>query len=303
MKVLVTGGSGMIGSKFVADLTAAGNEVSYTYLSRNNPMDGAESVKLDVSDRKAVMSLIENFRPELTIHCSAITKVDFCETSPDVANKVNVQGTRNVVDGCRKVDSKMIYISTSFVFDGSKKFYREDEETHAINQYGLTKLRGEEITKKSGQPFMIFRTDHPYRWSPHHIEKNNIMRMIGLYESGNSFREADDWFNTPTLVDDIVEVGRKLAQEWEDGIYHLVGPDFVSRYQLAMEVAGAIGGDKSLVERVKSSVFNLPTNRPNVHLVNIKAEEKTGIKMHGISDGIREILRQKKESSVVSRGG
>lgn len=296
MKILVTGGSGMIGSKFVSELAGEGNEVLYTYLSRNPPVEGGQPAELDITNRKQVISLVESFGPRLTIHCSALTKVDLCETDPRLAEKINVQGTKNVVDACEKVDSKIIYISTSFVFDGSKKIFYEDDKTHAINQYGLTKLRGEDITKKSGQPFLILRTDHPYRWSPHHLEKNNIIRMINLFEKGEKFREAVDWFNTPTLVDNLVEASLRLIKKWEDDIYHVVGSDYISRYNIAMKVAEAIGGDKKLVTKIKASDLNLPTKRPNVHMSNEKIREKTGVEMLGVADGVRLVLKQRSES-------
>jgi dTDP-4-dehydrorhamnose reductase len=293
MKVFVTGGSGMIGSKFVEELSKRGDDVLYSYLSRDASIGFGKPVELDVTDRDAVISTITKFKPDLVIHCSALTKVDLCETDPNLADRINVQGTQNVVDACKKVNSKIIYISTSFVFDGSKEIFTEEDKTHAINQYGLTKLKGEDIVRKSGLPFMILRTDHPYRWSPLHAEKNNAMRLIGLFERKEKFREADDWFNTPTLVENLVDASLKLIDDWEDGIYHVVGSDYVSRYELAMTVADMVKGDKQLVEKVKSSVFNLPTKRPNVHMSNEKVQKKTGVKMLGVKDGMRIVLEQR----------
>lgn len=121
MKVLVTGGSGMIGSKFVSELARDKNEVLYTFLSRNPPIEGGTPAELDITNRKMTDTIISDFSPDLTIHCSALTKVDLCETNPMLANGVNVQGTRNVVDASSKAGSKIIYMSTSFVFDGKKK--------------------------------------------------------------------------------------------------------------------------------------------------------------------------------------
>lgn len=293
MRVFVTGGSGLIGSKFVEEFSKAGHDVVYSYLSRNLPIGYGKPVELDVSDREKTISEISNFKPDVTVHCSAITKVDLCETNPDVAEDVNVRGTQNVVDACKKCGSKIVYISTSFVFDGSKKIYLEDDDGSPINNYGLTKLKGEKITSGSGIPFMILRTDHPYRWDPLHTEKNNMMRLLSLFEKREKFREADDWFNTPTLVDNLVDVAMKLIDSWEDGIYHLTGSDYISRYDLAMKVADAVGGDKSLVEKVKSSVFNLSAKRPNVNMSNEKVQKKTGIKMMGVDDGINFVLKQR----------
>jgi dTDP-4-dehydrorhamnose reductase len=296
MKVFVTGGSGMIGSKFV-DKLGEKNEVLYTYLSREALTARGRSVKLNITDRASVLSEIEDFAPDLTIHCSALTKVDLCEINPKLADDINVTGTKNVVDACSKVGSKIIYISTSFVFDGKKKVYHEDDKPHTINQYGLTKLKGEEVIKKSGQPFMILRTDHPYRWSSEYLEKNNVMRMIGFFERGEKFREATDWFNMPTLVDNFVEVSMKLIKKWEDGTYQIVGSDYISRYDMAMKIAAAVKGDKDLVQKVKSSVFNLQTKRPNVHMSNDKVQEKTGVRMLGLEDGVKILLSQREASN------
>lgn len=293
MKVFVTGGSGMIGSKFVEELSKAGHDVMYSYLSRDSDIGFGKSVRMDVTDRESVISTIVKFRPDLVIHCSAITKVDLCESDPDLAERTNVHGTQNVVDACKQVGSKIVYISTSFVFDGSKEIFTEDDTPHAINQYGLTKLMGEEIVRSSGLLHMVIRTDHPYRWSPLHVEKNNVMRIIRLFQKKEKFREADDWFNTPTLVDNFVEVSLELVNDWEDGVYHVAGPDYVSRYELAMKIAEAVGGDKNLVEKVKSSVFNLPTKRPNVHMSSEKAEKKTGIRMIGVDRGVEIVLEQR----------
>jgi len=140
---------------------------------------------------------------------------------------------------------------------------------------------------------MILRTDHPYRWSPYHLEKNNIMRLINLFAAGEKFREAVDWYNTPTLVDNLVEASLKLIKKWEDGVYHVVGSDYISRYKLAIQVAESVAGDKNLITEAKMTDFNLPAKRPNVHMSNKKTQEKTGIKMLGVADGIKILLGQR----------
>jgi len=296
MKVLVTGGSGVIGSKLVSNFVADRNDVLYTYLSRNIPVEGAQPVELDITNRKNTTDLIADFNPDLVFHCSALTKVDLCETNPEIAEKINVQGTKNVVDAAKKAGSKIAYISTSFVFDGKKKTFDENDKTHPVDQYGLTKLKGEEITRKSGQPFLILRTDHPYRWSPLHLEKNNVMRLIGLFERGEKINDATDWYNTPTLVDNFSEASASMIKKWEDGIYHVVGSDFVNRYDFACKVADLMGEDKKLINKIKATDLKLPARRPNVHMNNEKIQEKTGVKMLGIEDGIKIVLKQRELS-------
>lgn len=299
MRILVTGGSGVVGSKFVTELAKGGNEVLYTYLSRDSPVDGGASKRLDVADGGSVSDVVAGFEPDVVLHLAALTNADLCETNPALADAVNVNGTKNVVDACKRAGSKVIFMSSAFVFDGSKKGFSEEDVPNPVNRYGMSKLMAERCVEGSGQPFMILRTDLPYRWSPRHLEKNNIMKLIRAFESGERYREVTDWFNTPTLVDDLVKVSIALMDSWEDGTYHVAGPDFVSRYDFALKVAGAMGKDPSSIQKIRSADLNLPAKRPNVFLRSAKAEEKTGIRMTGLDDGIKEVLRQ---ASLENRG-
>ncbi len=294
MRVFITGGSGLIGSKFVREFFKLGAGTYYTYLSRDSTVDKGVPMKLDVSDRESTMHYILGARPDLVIHCSSITNVDLCETDPKLAHEVNVQGTQNVVDACKAANSKIIFMSSSFVFSGKKEFYTEEDEPDAINVYGRNKADGERIVRESGLPYMIFRTDQPYRWSPKHVQKNNVMRLIGLFEKGQPFKEVVDWYNNPTLVDNLVDVAKRLMVDWEDGIYHTVGSDFVSRYDVATTVADAMGAKRELIVKMSSNDLKLPANRPNVRMSNEKVRKKTGLKMLGIKEGVDLVMQQRK---------
>jgi len=292
MRIIVTGGSGVIGSKFVESLSAKRHNVLCTYMSRTPPPELGASELLDITDRESVERIILGFEPDIVLHCAALTNADTCEMDPSLAEKINVLGTENVVGACKRSGSKIAFMSSAFVFDGSKESFSEDDAPNPINNYGMSKLAAEKRVERSGQPFLILRTDLPYRWSPTHIEKNNVMRLIRAFESGKTYREVTDWFNTPTLVDSLVETSISLMDRWEDGVYHVAGPEFVSRYDFASRVAAAMGKDAGSIIKIKSSDLNLPAKRPNVFLDSAKAEEKTGLKMTGLDDGIKEVLRQ-----------
>lgn len=300
MKILVTGGSGVIGSKFVNLLSENQNEVLYTYLSRDAPVDGGRPEMLDITDRDSVMGLVKKFEPEIIIHCSALTDADLCETNPELGNRINVEGTRNVLEAGKKSGSKFVFISTAHVFYDSKKVFTEEDKPKPINKYGVSKVMAEDVVKKSGVPFLILRTDHPYRWSPAHLKKNNVMRVITLLEKKEKFREASDWYNMPTLVDNFVEVAYKLIKKWEDGIYHTIGPDYINRYDFAAKVADAMGADKSLIQKIKFSDLPLAAKRPNIKMSNDKVEKKTGMKMVGVDEGINIVMKQR-ESYLKSK--
>src|SRR3989344_2652360 len=176
MKILVIGGSGVIGYKFVKLFEEKGYEVHYTYLGNEHKIGSSIPHKLDISDRVTTINLIKKINPSNVIHTAALTNVDFCETNHDLAEKVNVEGTRNVVDGCKESGSKIVYISTSFVFDGKMERFFEYDKRNAVNYYGLTKLCGENAVERSGITYLILRTDQPYTIVESWQKKNSVLK-------------------------------------------------------------------------------------------------------------------------------
>ena len=126
MKICIIGASGVIGSKLFQYLSDNGHDVIGTYNSHKLE-NIRKCVQLDIRDRSLTMNFLEKNNPDIIIHTSAITNVDLCETDQEIAYSVNVNGTKNIVDGCKLINKKIIYISTSYVFDGTKLEYFEDD--------------------------------------------------------------------------------------------------------------------------------------------------------------------------------
>ena len=285
MNILVIGGSGIIGSKIVKEFTDNKNNVNYTY--NENKLDIGIGHKLDIRKREETVNLISKIDPDIVIHTAALTNVDLCETEKGLANSINVTGTENVVTGCKKTNSKIIYISTSFVFNGIKKKYFEYDKTCPSTHYGLTKSKGEEIVKNSKLPFLIIRTDQPYSWKEKWQKDNSVLRVIRTLEKRKVLNEITDWYNVPTYVPDLVNALKKLIDSNFSEIYHVCGSDFVSRYEWSLVTAEIFGLNKNMIKPISSKNLNLPAKRVNVNLSNKKLFEKMGIKMNGIVEGLR----------------
>lgn len=290
MKILVTGGSGFIGWNLVEAMKRE-NELLYTYFNNRHLSEGANAYKLDVENKEETIKLIKKTSPDIIIHTIAVPSVDLCETDRDLAQRINVEGTENITDACIATNSKIIFISTTHVFRGHE-IYTEDDDPDPVNNYASTKVEGERIVSSSGISYMILRTDQPYGWKEAWHKENSVTRLLKMLRKGEKMREVSDWYNTPTFIEDFTEAVKKLINRKAEGIYHVVGQDFVSRYEWSLKAAEIFGFDTSLVDPTESDYFGLPAKRANTHASNKKIEKETGLKMKGIEEGLRIMKEQ-----------
>ncbi|MGI0010453.1 MAG: SDR family oxidoreductase [Nitrosopumilaceae archaeon] len=291
MKIFVVGGSGVIGSKIVKHFLEINVDTEFTYLT-NKTTFGKGHI-LDITQKDTTVELISKINPDVIVHTTALTNVDLCETNKALANSINVEGTANVVEGCKKSNSKIVYVSTSFVFDGSKQQYFEDDTPSPTTYYGITKFRGEEIVRHSGLPYLILRTDQPYCWTEKWQHTNSVLRTINTLQSGKMHKEVVDWYNTPTYVPDFVHATAQLINDNITGIFHLTGSDFINRYDWSIITANIFGLNTNLIQPITADNLNLPVKRVNVNLANQKLHQKIGIKMSGVKKGATKMFEQK----------
>ena len=285
--ILIIGGSGFLGYYLHHNLIHNGLITHSTYFKHKINEENFHS--LDVTDIKKIHDLIQELKPDVIIYASAITDVDLCETNKLLAKTINVQGLKNIIDTINDLKTKIVYISTSAVFDGSKKCYFETDKTNPISFYGLTKSMGEDLVINSGLPYLIIRTDQPYYWKKNWHHTNSVLRVIERLKLGESHKEIIDWYNTPTYVPDFVNCVKELLMKDCTGIFHVVGPDFKSRFDFAKTIADIFELDKNKIISINSSALQLSAKRSNVKLNNMKAFEKVGIKMSNIHDGLKKM--------------
>ena len=152
MKLLITGASGLYGSR-LAKLAVAKNWDVYSSDVIELKVYGT-FVKMDISDKAMVDEVFRQVKPDVVVHAATLTDVDKCETNKELAWKINVEGTKNIVDAAKSAGSFPIYISTDYVFSGEKGNYTETDTPDPINYYGLTKLKAEEVVKTQPEYFI-----------------------------------------------------------------------------------------------------------------------------------------------------
>jgi dTDP-4-dehydrorhamnose reductase len=218
-------------------------------------------VKFDVSNKELVDQAFRRVKPDVVVHAATLTDVDKCELNKELAWKINVEGTRNIVEAAKSEGSFLIYISTDYVFNGEKGNYSELDTPNPINNYGLTKLKAEELV--NAQPeYLIGRPSVIYGSTPAAGKVNFALWLIETLRKGERVKIVTDQWNTPTLNTNLAEMTLEAAERRLTGTFHLCGVTRVSRFQFAQLIAETFDLDKTLIDPVLSSEFKWPAKRP-----------------------------------------
>ena len=289
MKILIIGGSSIVGFKMLEFLREKKVNVDYTYYSNNINIENGHY--LDIRNKDDVLKLIRKIKPTVVFHTSALM-MDECELDHDLADSINVQGVSNIISACKETTSKIVYVSTSVVFNGDKSEYFETDNVTPTTYYGITKGKAENLIKKSGLNYLILRTDALYDWTESWHKENSVTRALNTIKAGKSLREVTDWYNTPTYVSDFVSATLRLIEKNKEGIYHLSGSEYINRYDWSLLVAKIFGLEKN-IEPINSTELNLQVKRVNINLNNKKLFEELGIRMKNVKDGLQSMLDNK----------
>ncbi len=221
MKILVTGANGMLGQDLCPILEDEDFDVIET--TKNN---------LDITNLQNIEEVFEKTNPDFVIHCAAYTNVDKAEEDKENALKINAEGTKNLVKACKTADIPIMYISTDYVFDGTKKGkYLPTDKPNPINVYGETKLAGENAVQEYDKSYIV-RTS----WLYGHQGKNFVETMISLKDK-EEIKVVDDQIGCPTWTVELSNaIVNLIYDEMPFGIYHICGSGNTSWYNFAKKI-------------------------------------------------------------------
>ena len=254
-RVVVTGAAGMLGRDVVKVLEEQGLDV--TALSRK---------ELDITEKGQCASLLKDIRPEIVINCAAFTKVDLCEEESTLAFDVNAKGPKNLANVCKEIGTKLVHISTDYVFDGtSSRPYREDDQPNPINIYGKSKLQGEEAVRKSDADHLIVRTS----WLFGKNGPNFIRTMLKLSREKELVQVVDDQRGRPTYTKDLARGIALLIEKGAFGTVNFANSGSCSWYELCCFVLEQAGIKNVKVVPVSSEIFKRPAKRPRYSVLDL----------------------------------
>jgi dTDP-4-dehydrorhamnose reductase len=298
MSVLVTGGTGLVGTKLVSSCMKRGLDAYATYLSHPPPQVFKEKeifFKLDVTDAKSTASMISELKPDVVMNAAAMLDTDLCEVEREAAWKVNALGARNVAEACSRTGAHLVQLSTSYVFDGEKGHYDEEAVPNPVNQYGYTKLKGEEFVRKSNCKWCIVRTDVVFGWERPH-RPNFAMWVINSLEKKEQITVAEDQYNSPTLNTSLADMIIETAQKNTQGTLNLAGTTRLSRLDFAYKICRVLQLDKKYVRPVKMEETDLKARRPRDSSLRVKKAEKLLSNKPMSIDGALKTLKRERNS-------
>lgn len=227
MKFFVTGVNGQLGHDIMNELhkrgyEGVGSDLAETYagVADGSAVTTMPYVSLDITDKEAVRNVIAEIKPDAVIHCAAWTTVDMAEDDDKVekVRAINAGGTQNIVDACKKIDCKMLYLSTDYVFDGqvTEPWQPDCKDYKPLNVYGQTKLEGELAVSQTLEKYFIVRI----AWVFGLNGKNFIKTMINVGKTHDEVRVVDDQIGMPTYTYDLARLLVDMCETEKYGYYH-----------------------------------------------------------------------------------
>lgn len=237
-KIFITGSRGYIGSRFLSLYSTA-----FTIADPRVNICKADDVVRALSESES----------SIVIHLAAKTHIDTCEKEKNSGKnssvwKVNVEGTKHIIDACKRTGSYLIMFSTECVFDGKRGNYTETDIPHPKNWYGETKYRAEQVVQDSGIPACILRSVYTYGHPDHENDTVNV--LLNKLKKMEKIRAVTDQLISFTFVDDLLRVLMSVIKHKPRGIFHYAGTKQISMYEFSRKVAAAYGYFQDAIEAV-----------------------------------------------------
>jgi len=293
MRILLTGASGLFGLNFA---TAYSGEHSITgVVNQQYLMETPfQVVQVELSKAGAGGALVEQIRPDLIINCAALANLDKCESSPDLAQRLNAELPGELAQAARQVGAKLVHFSTDAVFDGQRGNYSEDDTPAPINVYSRTKLAGEAAVLAANPAAIVARVNF-YGFSLFGQRSLGEFFVYNLL-AGKKVMGFTDVFFCPLHVDQLAKTLLRMAELDLSGLYHVVSSQALSKYDFGTRIARQFGLDEALIQPVSWQDGGLKAARsPKLTLRTEKVAHALGEPLPDLTSGVARFFKQFQE--------
>ncbi len=287
MRIYITGADGNVGRRLLADMRTRGHEAT-----------GTDIGELDITDFGAVTHAISVVRPELVIHCAAMTNVDRCAEQPEEALRVNALGTQNIAIACQQQGAAMCYLSTNEVFDGQRgTAYMEYDTPCPINPYGYSKWVGEQMVRSLTPKHYVVRTS----WIFAHGGQNFLQKIISRVSAGQPLSLVTNEVACPTYAEDLVPALARLVETGRYGIYHLVNEGRASRYEFARHILDCYGFQDYPITPIVGAQYPRPSRPPVYSALRNFSAAQMGIRLRPWTEAVVAFIERERSLTGESR--
>ncbi len=290
LRVLITGSNGLLGQKLV-DAFLLDNQVEFLATARGenrHPQTETPYAAMDITNPEQMDAVIDTFNPDVIIHTAAMTQVDDCEFEKESCVALNIESVEYLAKKSKRAGFRLVHLSTDFIFDGTKKMYKEDDEPNPLSYYGWSKLEAEKRVLSYADNFAILRTVLVYGQVADMSRSNIILWAYNTLKEGKAAKVVDDQFRTPTLAEDLAQGCILAAKSDAQGVFNIAGKDYIGIYELVNQVADLYDLSMENISKVSSTTLNQPAKRPPITGLDIqKARKILGYEPHSLEEGIK----------------
>src|ERR1044072_303410 len=294
MKVLITGANGLLGQHLTKLLLDKNYQVVATSRGESRlpfePSDNYTYHSMDIANAFDTYAVMNREKPDVVVHAAAMTNVDDCELQPEQCERINVQGTAQILTDAETFSSHFIFISTDFVFDGEQGNYKEEDDALPISLYGFSKLQAESMVQTSDIPFAIVRTCLVYGNLLKGTRSNIVSWVKESLEQGKTIQVVSDQLRTPTYVEDLEKGIALIIEKKARGIYHISATDWLTSHDIALKTAAKYNLDAGKIVKVDAATFKHPGRRPmKTGFVIEKARRELGYEPISFEEGLEKL--------------
>lgn len=296
MTILLTGSNGFI-AQHIAKVLLLETGHSIICTSKNEdklPFALQNSsyyfVKMDIGNPEDVKKVLNESHPDIIIHAAAIGSADVCELQKEMCDVINIAATELLAELSKKMDCKLIFLSTDFIFDGKNGPYEEEDAAGPLNYYGLSKLKGEKAVLGSNEKNCVVRLCSVYGPAISGKPRGIITLTKDKLSSGCEISVVSDQWRTPTYVLDIAKAVREIIKKNAIGIYHISGDEFKTPYEMALAAALYYKLDIALIKKVTTKELKEAAERPlKTGFKIIKAKTDLDFIPINLADGLQNL--------------
>lgn len=283
MNVLITGASSLLG-KALLQTCPRDTNLTQTWFSN---YVGVPMYQMNVCDKLQVGYIFERAKPELVIHCAAIGSVDYAEKYPRETYEINVNGTLNVLEWCKRYGARLVYISTNAVYDGNHPPYNEMSERRPVNRYGTIKKEAEDRIMERFDNWVIIRPFLLFGWTYAGARANWVGIVMKKLMAGEQMRLVNDVYWQPTLAEEVARVIWQVSGLDRCQAYNVASPDRMTLYEFGHLIAKTWHLRHDLFTPVPAAEFSGMAPRPVDTTYDQTKLTQLGIKVNGTERGLK----------------